>query len=569
MRALGLRRCWLSFGFVVLWGSAASAQTVLNPTTVEFVPSSDHSALTSDGQPIVASYLLGLYTIGASQPFQTLNLGKPAPATDGLIRVEFLSLLSSQPPAGVTYEARVSAIGPGGSASSSPSNGFSWEAACSYALGSTGQSMDASGGGGSVGVTAPGGCGWGAESNAGWITVTGGHTGAGNGTVTFTASANTATSPRTGTMAIAGRIYTVTQEGASCSYAISPSTHTAAASGGNGTISITAQAGCGWTASGNASWVSIASGASGSGNGTVSFAVSANTTASPRTATITAAARAFTITQEAAGCGQTLSPGSQSFVSDGGSGSVSVTSPAGCAWTATRLDSWITVTSGASGSGNGTVQFTVAPTTTTFERTGSLSIGNRTFTVTQAGLPCTIVVTPVSQSVSASGGDGSSRVFTADSCSWTTRSNASWITVTSAATQNGGGTATFTSAANPSGSPRTGTLTIAGRTFTVSQAGGSCAYSLSVRSTTAPPTGVHGSVGMSTGAGCAWDATSNASWISVSSSGSGAGTIGYAVSPNTSGRSRTGTVTAGGRTLTITQGPITPPSTPSNFRIVR
>ena len=55
------------------------------------------------------------------------------------------------------------------------------------------------------------------------------------------------------------------------------------------------------------------------------------------------------------------------------------------------------------------------------------------------------------------------------SCSWTAASNAAWITVTSGATGNGNGSVAFAVAANL-GASRTGTLTIAGQAFTVTQA---------------------------------------------------------------------------------------------------
>jgi hypothetical protein len=45
----------------------------------------------------------------------------------------------------------------------------------------------------------------------------------------------------------------------------------------------------------------------------------------------------------------TISPTSQSFTSSGGTGSVDVTNPSGCLWTATSNDNWVIVTSGSSG----------------------------------------------------------------------------------------------------------------------------------------------------------------------------------------------------------------------------
>src|SRR6185436_13507836 len=50
-----------------------------------------------------------------------------------------------------------------------------------------------------------------------------------------------------------------------------------------------------------------------------------------------------------------IAPSGQSFASGGGSGTVAVTAPAGVAWTAFVNDAWIGVTSGGSGTGNGSV----------------------------------------------------------------------------------------------------------------------------------------------------------------------------------------------------------------------
>ena len=74
--------------------------------------------------------------------------------------------------------------------------------------------------------------------------------------------------------------------------------------------------------------------------------------------------------------------------------SVAVTSPTGCAWTAASTASWLTVTSGASGSGNGTVALTVAANTVATARTGTATIAGQTFTVTQAAAACTYAINP-------------------------------------------------------------------------------------------------------------------------------------------------------------------------------
>jgi hypothetical protein len=82
-------------------------------------------------------------------------------------------------------------------------------------------------------------------------------------------------------------------------------------------------------------------------------------------------------------CTYALGADSASIVATGGSGSVSVASS--CAWTATSNASWISITSGASGSGNGSVFYTVAANTGAAARTGTLTIAGKTFTVVQSG----------------------------------------------------------------------------------------------------------------------------------------------------------------------------------------
>src|ERR1041384_1358424 len=83
-------------------------------------------------------------------------------------------------------------------------------------------------------------------------------------------------------------------------------------------------------------------------------------------------------------CTYSLTPTNNSVSSSSTTGSVTVTTSAGCNWTATSNDSWLTITSGSSGSGNGTVNYSVAANTTTSSRTGTMTIAGQTFTVTQA-----------------------------------------------------------------------------------------------------------------------------------------------------------------------------------------
>jgi hypothetical protein len=80
---------------------------------------------------------------------------------------------------------------------------------------------------------------------------------------------------------------------------IAPTTAPAPAGGGNGSIRVTAPAGCAWTARSNADWITISPGASGNGAGTVNYSVGANT-GTFRTGTLTVAGQLVTIEQQPA-----------------------------------------------------------------------------------------------------------------------------------------------------------------------------------------------------------------------------------------------------------------------------
>jgi hypothetical protein len=74
------------------------------------------------------------------------------------------------------------------------------------------QSFGITGGNGNVNVTSTG-CNWSATSNDAWITITSAGSGSGNDVVAYSVADNSAGSPRTGTMNIAGHIFTVSQDG--------------------------------------------------------------------------------------------------------------------------------------------------------------------------------------------------------------------------------------------------------------------------------------------------------------------------------------------------------------------
>jgi C1A family cysteine protease len=84
-------------------------------------------------------------------------------------------------------------------------------------------------------------------------------------------------------------------------------------------------------------------------------------------------------------CAYSISPTSKTFKAAGGSAAVSVSSQSGCSWTATSGPSWVSITSGASGDGNGTVSYTVQPNPDPTARSATLNIAGMAYKVSQQG----------------------------------------------------------------------------------------------------------------------------------------------------------------------------------------
>jgi len=80
-----------------------------------------------------------------------------------------------------------------------------------------------------------------------------------------------------------------------------------------------------------------------------------------------------------------------------------------------------------------------------------------------------IALSPMSQSFSASSATGSVDVIVPGGFGWTAASNAAWIRITSGGGVFGSGAVGYAVDANPDSTPRSGTLTLAGQTFTVAQ----------------------------------------------------------------------------------------------------
>ena len=84
---------------------------------------------------------------------------------------------------------------------------------------------------------------------------------------------------------------------------------------------------------------------------------------------------------------------------------VMVTATSGCNWGVTNSIPWVTITSGQSGTGNGTVNYTVAANTAITSRTGTITIDDKTFTVTVSKVYLPPTLSPVAD-ISIAGTNG-------------------------------------------------------------------------------------------------------------------------------------------------------------------
>jgi hypothetical protein len=82
---------------------------------------------------------------------------------------------------------------------------------------------------------------------------------------------------------------------------------------------------------------------------------------------------------------------------------------------------------------------------------------------------CTFSLSPTSQTFKPAGGPGSILVSTQGDCSWAAVSNVDWITLAPGISNSGSAKVSFTVATNTSAQQRSGTITAAGQTFTVTQ----------------------------------------------------------------------------------------------------
>ncbi len=180
-----------------------------------------------------------------------------------------------------------------------------------------------------------------------------------------------------------------------------------------------------------------------------------------------------------------------------------------------------------------------------------------------AASQCTYALSTDAITFDANGGTGFTRMKAPADCAWTTQSNAPWITPS----PSGVGSATLTLIVqpNPANPARVGTVTSAGQTLTITQAGtpnvvppSACVVDLEPRGAQLAYNDIADlKVFVKTNGVCAWSARAVEPWISIVANATGSGAMGitYALDRNVGTEPRTGRIQVGDKFITIIQKP--------------
>ena len=368
------------------------------------------------------------------------------------------------------------------SCDSSPTKPAPPAPACAFQVAPSTTSVPAAGGTINVSVTTTAACAWTAQTSASWLSIVSGASGTGNGVVVISGAANPDAAPRSGALVVAQQNLTLSQPARelTCEYTTSLESQRFGADGGPGRITVTAPAGCPWTAAADAPWITVTP-AQGTGSAEVSFQVAEWTGAEERSTTIRIAGRATVIRQDfkAAPCAYSVDPVEFMLHWHHTSGEVRVQTNAGCVWTAVSGDAWVGLTP-VDTAGSGAFSFTLSPHLAEATRRAPIRVRwpspteGQNVWVNQEG--CYYAIGERDKTFARAGGRGFLLVFgtpvsqsCAIGCPWTVSSDVPWIRVLGNGSGAGDDGIFYDVDPNPGPSPRTGRITAAGYTLVITQ----------------------------------------------------------------------------------------------------
>ena len=430
-------------------------------------------------------------------------------------------------------------------------------AACTYTINPGSQNFSSASAASSFAISAGANCTWTASTSCNFVSLNN-NSGTGNGTINYTVATNSGAS-RTCNIYVGGKAFIITQDAApvaACTYTINPGSQNFSSASATSSFAISAGANCTWTASTSCNFVSLNNN-SGTGNGNINYTVAANS-GPARTCNIYVGGKAFIITQDAApvaACTYTINPGSQNFSAASAASSFAISAGANCTWTASTSCNFVTLNNN-SGTGNGTINYTVA-TNTGPARTCNIYVGGKAFILTQDAAPvaaCTYTINPGSQNFSSASAASSFAISAGANCTWTASTSCNFASLNNNS-GTGNGTINYTVSTN-TGAARTCNIYVGGKAFILTQDAApvaACTYAINPASQNFSSASAASSFAISAGANCTWTASTSCNFVLLNNSnGTGNGAISYTVSANT-GPARTCNIYVGGKTYIITQ----------------
>ncbi|MEE4240323.1 MAG: BACON domain-containing carbohydrate-binding protein [Desulfopila sp.] len=258
-----------------------------------------------------------------------------------------------------------------------------------------------------------------------------------------------------------------------CTFTMTSSNSSFDFTGGSGSLEFTASDDCTWEAIVSDDWVNINQGISGYGSGLIEFEVETNTNTESRTATITLHNAVYTIYQSpGSDCIPTLEPTHQNFYAEGGLGTIGISIADICTWEASGENSWITIESGKSGQGYGTIMYRVSENDTIYGRGAAILVNGIMHSIQQdTSTGCTLRLAPGALSFTADGGSGTVDIITEEHCNWQASCSSDWIEfeVSQILYGLGNGQLEYKVKPNLSTSTRTAIIDVEGRIHTIRQ----------------------------------------------------------------------------------------------------
>ncbi len=256
--------------------------------------------------------------------------------------------------------------------------------------------------------------------------------------------------------------YTLSLSGAApCTFSLSPTSANVPATGGTFNFTVNTQPECQWRAVSINSFTTTNS--IGTGPGTVTYTVSQNGSGATRRGSIIVGSvplstgeQGFSITQPSVACSYSLAPTSVNVPATQTTGSFSIIAPAGCPWSVNSNSGFVSAS--GSGTGNGTISYTVMPNSET-DRVATISVGGQTFTINQAGQNCTFTISPTVIAVGRQQSIRTISVNTQPGCIWTATASQTWLELQNTS-GTGTGTITFRILAQTEPQPRSANIQI-------------------------------------------------------------------------------------------------------------